>query len=102
MLLDDNIEPSLSDPKEFIFSVIKSPVKKSASKQTKVVSLDSTSGLSQSQLIQLKSQIMAYRMLARQQPLPKQIIAVSGRRQEPPAPALWPPGAPPSSVTLVK
>ena len=41
MLLDDTIEPSLSDPKEFISSVIKSPFKNSVTKKTKVVSPES-------------------------------------------------------------
>ena len=49
-----------------------------------------STNLNNHQLIQLKSQIMAYRMLSRQQPLPPQIVnAVQGRpaRQEPgPAP----------------
>ena len=67
----------------------------------------STSGLSQSQLIQLKAQIMAYRMLAKQQPHPQQIFnAVQVRRQETPVPAIGleaPPssGPPPTTASSI-
>jgi len=49
------------------------------------------------QLLQLRAQIMAYRMLARHQPLPPQIaLAVTGKRADP-ASAPGPGGAPPGT-----
>ena len=56
--------------------------------------------LTSQQLIQLKSQIEAYRMLSSQQPLPPEILVAvqgRGRRQEPgPAPAVAQPGTVPT------
>ena len=50
--------------------------------------------LANPQIMQLRAQIMAYRMLARHQPLPPQIVmAVQGKREGPPPPG--PPGSSP-------
>jgi len=61
----------------------------------------SPSSLANPQIVQLRAQIMAYRMLARQQPLPPQIImAVQGKRPDgPPGPGGQPgyPGARPGA-----
>ena len=59
-----------------------------------------STNLTSQQLIQLKSQIEAYRMLSSQQPLPPEILVAvqgRGRRQEPgPAPAVAQPGTVPT------